>query len=246
MQPMFSVITCTWNSVKTLGDTINSINSQTNKNFEHIFVDGGSTDGTLELIQTMSPNAIILKNVSGGISRAMNAGIEAARGEVLVHLHSDDFFVDNQVLDFVGKVFADEKVSWAIGDYDYLVGAERIKGSQIAPFTEARLGLGNFVPHPSTFIRRKVFESEPAFDEKLKLCMDYELWIRLFKKQLPIYIPKVISVFRAHEGSVSTTNRRATLLEELQVRFRYWSFAPASLPRYIYRFVKRWKRNNLF
>lgn len=245
MQPMFSVITCTWNSVKTLADTINSVNSQTNKNFEHIFVDGGSTDGTLELIQTMSPNAKVLNNVSGGISRAMNAGIEAASGEVLVHLHSDDFFVDSEVLDCVAKVFADEKVIWAIGDYEYLVCNERKMGKKITPFTLGRLGLGNFVPHPSTFIRRQVFQHEPTFDEQLKLCMDYELWLRLFKKQTPVYIPKILSVFRAHEGSVSTTNRRATLLEELHVRFRYWDTAPGSIPRYLYRFVKRWQRNRL-
>lgn len=245
MQPMFSVITCTRNSIATLADTINSVNSQTNQNFEHIFIDGGSTDGTLDLIQKMSPKAKVLHNVTGGISRAMNAGIEVAEGNVLVHLHSDDFFVDSQVLDCVEKAFSDNSVSWAIGNYEYLVRNERIKGSEIEPFTLGRLGLGNFVPHPSTFIRRSVFDSEPAFDEQLRLCMDYELWLRLFKKQLPVYIPKVLSVFRAHEGSVSTTNRRATLLEELQVRFRYWATAPLTLPRYLYRFAKRWQRNKL-
>lgn len=245
MQPMFSVITCTRNSVSTLADTINSVNSQSNQNFEHIFVDGGSTDGTLELIKKMSPNGKILLNVTGGISRAMNFGIDAAQGNILLHLHSDDFFSDNRVFEFVEKVFIDDSIRWAIGDYDYLVHDKRIRGAQVAPLTLSRLGLGNFIPHPATFIRRQVFDNEAKFDEQLRLCMDYELWLRLFKKQLPIHIPRVLAVFRVHDGSVSSANRRATLLEEFQVRFRYWVIASSTLPRYLYRFAKRWQRNRL-
>lgn len=245
MTPIFSIITCTRNSIATLADTITSVNNQTNKNFEHIFVDGGSTDGTLELILKMSPNAKVLHNINGGISRAMNAGIAEASGEILVHLHSDDFFADEQVLDCVDKVFANQSANWAIGDFEYLVNDVRKSGSRVDPLTLGKLGLGNFIPHPATFIRRSAIDYEQVFDVKLRYCMDYDLWFRLFKRTVPIHIPRVLSVFRAHTGSISTANRRATLLEEFRVRFRYWSVAPSSIPRYLFRFAKRWRRNKL-
>ena len=245
MTPFFSVITCTRNSASTLADTISSVRAQTNQDLEHIFVDGGSTDGTLQLIRDLMPTAIVLENVTGGISRAMNAGIHAAKGQVIVHLHSDDFFADKLVLARVAQVFSSDTVRWAVGDFEYLVHGKRVPGSRVAPLTVNRLGLGNYIPHPATFIRAKDLEMTGPFAENLRLCMDYDLWFRLFAKSEPMYIPHVLSVFRAHAGSVSTMNRRSTLLEEMRIRLRYIHIAPWTIPRYFYRFAKRWHWNLL-
>lgn len=242
--PKFSVITCTRNSATTLVDTIQSVNQQGFRDYEHIFVDGNSTDETLAIIRKMSPNARIIEGVTGGISRAMNTGVEQAKGEIIVHLHSDDFFAAPEVLDTVSQAFDTSSVNWVIGDHEYLFNDLRKPGYGVAPLLVTRLGLGNYIPHHSTFIRRSFFNAAGGFDVNLRYCMDYELWLRLFPSSKPHFIPKVLSVFRVHQGSVSSANRRATLYEEFWVRFRYLHVAPLTVPRYVYRFVKRWFINS--
>lgn len=242
--PRFSVITCTRNSAATLADTIQSVNQQSFHDFEHIFVDGNSTDETLKIIRELSPNSKIIEGIAGGISRAMNTGVEQANGEIIVHLHSDDFFADPEVLETVDRVFASPSVNWAIGDHEYLHNQLRKPGYGVAPLLIERLGLGNYIPHHSTFIRRSFFNAAGGFDLNLRYCMDYELWLRLFPICKPHFIPKVLSVFRVHHGSVSSANRRATLYEELGVRLKHLNVAPLSVPRYAYRFVKRWFINS--
>ena len=82
---------------------------------EHIFVDGGSTDGTLEYISKERPASTVLTNVSGGISRAMNAGIAAATGDIVAHLHSDDFYKHGGVLSRVAQLFEATGRDWIVG-----------------------------------------------------------------------------------------------------------------------------------
>ena len=129
----FSIVTCTWNSAATLADTIRSVRAQAHHDVEHLFVDGGSTDGTLELIERECPHAQVLRNVSGGISRAMNAGIRAATGEVVAHLHSDDFYADGQVLSRVAAVLKDSGAMWAFGSMDTLHDGVRQPATRLRP-----------------------------------------------------------------------------------------------------------------
>lgn len=241
--PRFSIITCTRNSAATLRETISSVNGQRFKSFEHIFVDGNSSDETLSIIREMSPGSLILEGVVGGISRAMNEGAKHATGEIIVHLHSDDLFANFDVLEVVDDFFSSPNVFWAIGRYEYLFEKERKPGALVAPLSLNRLGLGNYIPHNSTFIRRDFFIESGGFSEFLRYCMDYDLWFRLFKRSEPEFIPKVLAVFRVHDGSVSTANRRSTLWEEFKVRMKYFNVSPQTIPRYIFRFMKRWRVN---
>lgn len=242
--PVFSIITCTKNSIATIRDTIQSVNEQSFKNFEHLFVDGNSTDGTLDIIREMSPNSKIVVGITGGISRAMNIGAAHATGEIIVHLHSDDFFANSKTLELVAQSFNKSDVGWAVGNFMYLLDdGRRFPGSDVAPLTIARLGLGNYIPHHATFIRRELFEKSEGFNEALRYCMDYDLWLRLMRESTPVHIDEILSVFRVHAGSVSSANRRPTLAEELKVRFKYADIVPRTLPRYMYRFLKRWMKN---
>ena len=162
----FSVITCTWNSAETLGDTINSVQSQKYPNIEHIFVDGGSTDATLDMITYMCPTARVLRNVTGGISRAMNAGIEAATGDVIAHLHSDDYYVAPDVLSMVSGALSGG-AQWAYGKISLLHDSTPfVPPYPFRSFTYA-LYAGGWVsvPHPATFVRRTVFEELGYFNK---------------------------------------------------------------------------------
>lgn len=218
----FSIITCTWNSAATLPETIASVNAQRGVEVEHIFVDGGSKDDTLAQIQQMSPQARVLHDVGGGISRAMNEGIRAATGDVVAHLHSDDYYRDAAVLADVAQALA-SGAAWAVGRIDVL----KPEGLEQVPANPRPLNPRNFVrgavsiPHPAVFIRREVFGECGMFDEKLRYAMDIDLWMRLLPLHQPVQVARALAVFREHAGSVSTANVLAARAEELAVRQRY-------------------------
>lgn len=219
----FSIITCTWNSIATLAETIQSVQAQTHPDIEHLFVDGGSTDGTLELIARECPGAKVLLGVSGGISRAMNAGIHAATGDVIAHLHSDDFYADGQVLARVAAALTESGRMWAFGGLDTLRdGVRRPAPQRAQAFSPAGYASGGVaILHPTVFVRREVFDAVGMFDESLRYTMDIDLWLRIGPRFVPVEINATLAVFRAHAGSVSTANAPAARREEWQVRRRY-------------------------
>lgn len=219
----FSIITCTRNSVATLGDTIDSVQAQTHRDFEHIFVDGGSTDGTLELIARRCPGAPVLKDVTGGISRAMNAGVRAAGGDVIAHLHSDDFYADARVFERVADALRRSNAKWAYGRQDTLRdGVRQAAFRKMHAFSPGRYASGTVaILHPTVFVRREVFDAVGMFDESLRYAMDIDLWMRIGPRFTPVPIDATLAVFRAHAGSVSTANAGAARREEWKVRRRY-------------------------
>ena len=102
----FSIISCTWNSEPYLAQSIASVLAQDYPDIEYIFVDGGSTDGTLERIRSIPRPVKLIEDTRGGISRAMNRGIEAASGDVIAHLHGDDYYLHPRVLSMVAQALA--------------------------------------------------------------------------------------------------------------------------------------------
>lgn len=226
-----SVITCTWNSANHLNESISSVLAQNHPDIEYIFVDGGSTDGTLEMIQKVPREVKLIQNVSGGISRAMNAGIEAATGEVIAHLHSDDYYAHPHVLSSVADALDKSMAGWLFGRcYSDIGGVRETEGYTVPRYSYRRLLKGNFIPHPATFVRRHLFERIGGFDESIKFAMDYDMWLRLGSVADPIQINEYLSVFRRHSGSLSTANKMASLMDDFKVRMRHapknpWSFA---------------------
>ena len=238
--PTFSIITCTWNSAATLADTLASVQRQTWPGVEHIFVDGGSTDGTLDMIAAYPGNKRVLHDVGGGISRAMNEGIAAARGEYVAHLHSDDYYASDDVLATVAERFMAEQVDWVFGKVQVLKDGELVPPHPMYPFSYRSFAAGRaFVPHPAVFIRRAAFARVGMFDEQLKYAMDIDLWLRLGQVARPATIDRALTVFRDHAGSVSSANRAKARQEEFRVRLRYMRRAPLAFGIYCLRYLKR-------
>ena len=245
-QPLrFSIITCTRNSAATLAETIASVASQNYPHVEHIFVDGGSTDGTLEMIAALCPDATVLENVGGGISAAMNAGIDAARGDVVAHLHSDDYYVDADVLARVAERFhAEPRKQWAVGRIHRLLdGMVCPVNAPMRVFTFRRYAAGRTsVPHPAVFIRREAFEAIGRFDTSLRYAMDIDFWLRLGRRHDPIQIDAPLTVFREHGGSLSTRNKIEARREEWRVRLRYFGAAPVATAAFGLWHLRRMRR----
>jgi glycosyltransferase involved in cell wall biosynthesis len=239
-KPAFSIVTCTWNSAATLPDTLASVQRQTCQDVEHIFVDGGSTDGTLEMIAAYPGRKRVLRDVGGGISRAMNQGIEAATGEYVAHLHSDDYYASDDVLALVSERFASEGVDWVFGTVQVLKDGCLVPPYPMLPFTYRSFAAGRaWVAHPAVFIRRSVFGRVGMFDEKLKYAMDVDLWLRLGQVARPATVDRPLTIFRDHAGSVSSSNKIKARQEEFQVRRRYMKKAPLAFGLYCLRYMKR-------
>lgn len=239
-RPTFSIVTCTWNSAATLADTLASVQGQTCRDVEHVFVDGGSTDGTLEMIAAYPGRKRVLRDVGGGISRAMNCGIEAAGGDYVAHLHADDYYVDGDVLATVAERFARERVDWVFGTVQVLKDGRMIPPYRLVPFSYRGYVAGRAsVPHPAVFIRRSVFGRVGMFDETLKYAMDIDLWLRLGQVARPATVDRPLTVFRDHAGSVSSANRVKARREEFMVRRRYMAQAPVAFGIYCLRYLKR-------
>lgn len=242
-KPTFSIVTCTWNSAATLGDTLASVASQTWRDVEHVFVDGGSTDGTLEMIEAYQGNKRLLRDVKGGISRAMNEGIAHARGEFIAHLHSDDYYVSKDVLALVAERFAAEQADWLFGKIQVLKDGVLQPPCAMPPFSYRSFAAGKaFVPHPATFVRKSAFGRVGVFDERLKYAMDIDLWLRLGAVARPAMLDKTLTVFRDHAGSVSSANKIKARQEEFGVRKRHMNKAPLAFGLYCMRYLKRMRQ----
>ncbi len=224
----FSIVTCTWNSAEWLAESIASVDAQQGVEIERIFVDGGSEDATLDMIATVPGEVKVLNGVRGGISHAMNEGVRVATGDVIAHLHSDDFYVDGTVLGQVQQAFEDSpEAQWVYGRCMSVVEGKLVENDfETKPFSWGNLIRGNIIPHPATFIRREIFNELGGFSTDLKYVMDYDLWLRLALKNTPVQLNAYLSAFRFHEGSLSSTNLWACHAECLKVRLQYASSNP--------------------
>jgi len=222
--PSISVITSTWNSEPFIDQCIASVQSQKHADIEHVFVDGGSTDGTLEKIRALSGNVRWVTDVRGGISNAMNVGAKMATGDVIAHLHGDDYYCHDSVLSIVSEELRLSQSPWLFGRILSDVSGNLVKPNWKMPkYSYGRLLRGNFIAHPATFVDRQLFLDAGGFDESLKYAMDYDLWLRLAAKHMPAYVDDYLAVFRRHEGSTSTANFEKAFREDHAVRSRYIS-----------------------
>jgi glycosyltransferase involved in cell wall biosynthesis len=175
--PLISVITVVYNGAATLESTLLSVLEQTYSRVEYILVDGGSTDGTLQLIDRYKTRiAAWTSERDKGVYDAMNKGLRMATGDWVYFLGSDDRLQDKEVLN---DIFSDP----ATRDYDLLYGdvtSPSYKGLYDGPFTFEKL-LSRNISHQAIFYKRARFESLGGYDLHFRMHADWDLNIRWFK-----------------------------------------------------------------
>jgi GT2 family glycosyltransferase len=237
----FSIITCTWNSASYLDQSIASVLMQDHPDVEYIFVDGGSVDGTLEKIRALPRPYRLIENVRGGISRAMNEGIKAAAGDVIAHLHSDDYYLNPNVLSTVAAHLESSGRDWLFGRVMRDVEGRLEPEKYVSPrYSHSRLLSNNFIPHPATFVRSKLLQKTGGFDTRLKYAMDYDLWLKLAQLGEPVQLDEPLAAFREHDGSLSTRDQLPAMEEDFRVRLAHAGGNPlARAIHYARYFVRR-------
>lgn len=220
-----SVITVNLNGERFLPFAIASVLSQNYEDFEYILVDGGSTDGSLDVIKRAAAGDKRVRWTTGsdaGIADAMNKGVAMATGDVVSFLHSDDCYATNDVLSVVARAWAETSSAvWATGGLA-LINAAGVCFKELPArrYSYARLLRSNILYHPATFVSSHVLRACP-FDTTLKLAMDYDLWLRLGELASPVILGRPLAQFRVHSGSRSIAAADAALVEEYHVRRRF-------------------------
>jgi len=197
-----SIITVCYNSAKTIEATIESVAAQSYKNVEHIIVDGGSIDGTLEVIRGWNKHAIrLISEPDFGIYDAMNKGIRLATGDIVGILNSNDVYYDGNVLEDVFKVMSDTSIDACYADLIYVAEDninDIIRYWESCVFKKGLFKTGWAPPHPTFFVRRQLYEKYGLFDLNYPLAADFELMARLLAKHevSSVYIPKIFIKMR--------------------------------------------------
>jgi len=177
-----SIVTVALNARETIADTLGSVAAQTHADVEHIVIDGGSTDGTLDVVGRYRDRlARVVSEPDRGLYDAMNKGIRLASGEVVGTLNADDVYADRSVLETVASAFADPDLDALYGD---LVYVDRNDTSRVVRYwtsCDYRDGLferGWIPAHPTFFVRRRVYERYGLFDTRYHYHADTELTLR--------------------------------------------------------------------
>ncbi len=221
--PLISIVTPSYNQAQFIRATIDSVLSQNYPNLEYFVIDGGSTDGTIEILQSYGKKLNWVSEKDRGQTHAINKGLKKSSGEVLAYLNSDDVYMPG-TLRRVGEYYAKTKADWITGDCIVIDeagnpnrGGWLVRGyKRFLMFIYSRTTLmiaDSMFPQPSTFWSRKAYESVGGFNEKYHYVMDYDYWLRLSKHYHPHDLKVVLSGFRAQENSKSETGRIKLMAE---------------------------------
>jgi glycosyltransferase involved in cell wall biosynthesis len=213
-----SIITVSYNSAKTIGDTISSVRKQSYNNIEYIVVDGNSTDGTIEIVRQFvdamqdASQGVVTKFLcerDKGIYDAMNKGLALATGDIIGVLNSDDFYCSNDVLENVVRAFEEKETDCLYGDLNYVDPVDTskiVRKWRSGAYFRKNFLKGWMPPHPTFFVKKSCYARLGTFDTQFKSAADYELMLRfLFKESCSAqHLPKVMIHMRA--GGVSNVS----------------------------------------
>lgn len=209
-----SIITVCYNSAETIENTLISVVSQSYPNIEYILIDGQSTDGTLAIIERYkSKLARVISEPDKGIYDAINKGIQLASGELVGVLNSDDFYINNSVIEEVVKILQQQNADCVYGDLQYVdrQNTNLVKRNWVSgKYEQGLFYKGWMPPHPTFFIKNECYKKYGLFNLQLKSAADYELMLRMLHVHQikAAYLPQVLVKMRVGgKSNISLKNR---------------------------------------
>lgn len=213
--PKVSIVTPSYNQSQFLEATILSVLAQDYPNIEYIIIDGGSTDGSVEIIKKHADRlAYWASEPDKGQSHAINKGFTQSTGEIFYWLNSDDLLMPSAVKIAVACLLSNPDIGMIYGDRIVIDGKDNVLCMEEHPsFSKRWMKYNLKIPQETAFFRRDLFHEVGGINETLHCCMDYDLWIRMSQIAKIHHIPFVLGAYRNHQDAKSTdvSNMRAEI-----------------------------------
>lgn len=214
-QPLVSIVTPSYNMARFLPETIESVLSQDYPHVQLIVMDGGSTDGTVEILKGYGERIEWVSEKDGGQSDAVNKGFSRARGEIFTFLNADDVYLPGAVRAAVEAFQAHPEVGVVYGDAWYTnEEGQPIRRYPVDAYDYDRLGTLCFICQPASFLRAGVWAEIGGLNRDLHLTLDYDLWLRVAKKYPLLKIDRFLANSRMYMDN-KTLGRRAEWFREI-------------------------------
>jgi len=235
-KPKITVVTPVLNRARSIERTLASVRDQGYPNVEHVVVDGGSTDGTKEILER-SEGIRWVSESDDGLADAMNKGIAMATGDWNGWLNSDDYYLPG-ALDVVAEAIAGRpEARWLVGTCRIIDARDReIRGAITAyknwllRHYSFRLYLTqNFVSCPSAFVRKDAYEAVGPLDPRYRISMDYDVFLRIARRWDPIVLDEDLAVFRMEQGTLSIEGFEQQFAEHAEQARRHGDGHPVSV-----------------
>ena len=231
--PVISIVTPSLNQGKYIEKTIKSVLDQQYPCLEHIIMDGGSIDNTLDILKKYQKNLVWKSAKDKGQSAAINKGLKKSAGDILCYINSDDYLLPRS-LHQVARIFQEnQKVMWLTGKCRIVDENNRqvrqavtfYKNFFLKFFRSSQIfSIVQFISQPSTFWRRSVTEKIGYFDESLNYDMDYDYWLRIWQKYPLYFLDDYLSAYRIHPSAKAVVS-------------------PATQFKVQYKIVKKYRKN---
>lgn len=228
--PKISIITPSYNQARFIEETIKSVLSQEYPSLEYIVMDGGSTDGSLDIIKKYKDKLIWFSRKDKGQSDAINKGMKKASGDIIGYLNSDDYLEKNSLLKIADFFINNRNAYWVTGKCK-IVNKKNIEVRKCITFYKNLFLkffrfktvnlLVQFISQPATFWRRDVIGKVGYFDESLNYDMDYDYWLRLWSKFKLYYIDDCLASYRVHRGAKAVISPETQFKVEYEIARRY-------------------------
>lgn len=229
--PLVTVVTPCYNSARTIEDTVRSVLGQSYAPIEYIIMDGGSTDGTLDVLRPYAGRLRLVSERDKGQADAINKGWRQAKGSILAWLNADDLYQPDTVQTAVSYLMGHPDVAWVYG-YSKMLDEEGKPSPFRHPVREwdyaTLLEWGCYIIQPSVFLRREVVAELGYLREELHYCMDYEYWLRIGRKYPGRLVPDIWAEVKWYRANKSLSGAVPRINE---IKAMVQSYGSADLPQ---------------
>jgi len=226
-QPLVSIVTPSFNMGRYIDETILSVLEQDYPNIEYLVMDGGSTDGTLDILKRYQGRLQYVSEPDRGQTDAINKGFQRTRGSIFTFLNADDTLLPGAVTTAVAALRENPDAGVIYGDAWFIdENGARISAYPVEPFAAEKLARRCFICQPAAFMRREVFASSGMLDPELHFGLDYDLWIRVAQRYSMKKIEGFLATSRLHQASKTVNDMDKMFTNTIQILRRYYGYVP--------------------